>query len=327
MAMTLITRLLCAAFLASIALAGVRADDVVNGQGLLWKVEREGVPASYIFGTMHSSDPRVLAIPERVTRALTKADTLVLELRTTGAEGVDAAQALFQSMLLTDGRKLPDILGAKTYTAVAEALAGHGLPPPILEGIKPWGAYLLLTAPRPRENNGGQAGGRPAQVLDQVLEFHAQDQGIGVAVLETVHDQIAVFSGMAEEDMTQLVRELVAEAADDGLNAHVGAYFETVTERYLAGDLASILVLSRDQIPGSAAGLNARLMRRLIDGRNRRFTERLGETLPAGDTFVAVGALHLPGRTGLLNLLASSGFTVSRVDIVVPRPPATETED
>ncbi len=312
--MTLLSRLLAAALLATIALAGARADDIVNGQGLLWKLERDGVPASYVFGTMHSPDPRVVALPKAVARALVEAETLVLELRTTGADGTAAAQALFQSMLLGDGRKLPDLLGDEAFAAVAEALAAIGLPAPILEGIRPWWAYLLLMAPRPPEGGDGEGEGGPVQVLDQVLELEALDQGMTISVLETVQNQIAVFSGMAEADMVKLVRQIVADAEKGGVDAYVGAYFEAVTERYLAGDLAGILALSREQLPGNDAGLNARLMTRLIDDRNRRFAARLGATLPAGGAFVAVGALHLPGQAGLIALLEAEGYRVTLVE-------------
>jgi len=312
MAMTLLSRLLAGALLATLLLAGARADEVVNGQGLLWKVERDGVAASYVFGTMHSPDARIVALPKAVIRALTEAETLVLELRTTGKDGAAAAQALFQSMLLGDGRKLPAIIGEDTFAAVAEALAQFGLPAAILEGIKPWGAYLLLMAPRPPEDTAST--GERVQVLDQVLEAKALDQGMAIGALETVEDQIAVFSGMEEAEMVELVRQIVADAEGDGLDAYVGAYFEAITERYLAGDIAGIRDLSREQLPSSDEGLNQRLMTRLIDDRNRRFAVRLEDTLPAGGAFVAVGALHLPGEAGLIALLQAEGYRVTLVE-------------
>jgi uncharacterized protein YbaP (TraB family) len=35
------------------------AERMLNGRGLLWKVEREGTQPSWVFGTMHVSDERV----------------------------------------------------------------------------------------------------------------------------------------------------------------------------------------------------------------------------------------------------------------------------
>lgn len=310
--MTLLARLLAGALFATVALAGARADDVVNGQGLLWKVERDGVAASYVFGTLHSPDARVVSLPKAVARALTEAETLVLEMRTTGEAGTAAAQTLFQSMMLGDGRKLPEILGEETFAAVAAALSEIGLPTAILEGFKPWGAYLLVMAPRPDEK--AAAAGEPVQVLDQVLETKAHDQNMTVAALETVEDQIAIFSGMAEADVVELLRRLVTTADMEGVYAYVGSHYEAITERYLAGDIAGILELSREQLPEDDEGLNARLTTLFIDDRNRRFAARLEDTLPAGGAFVAVGALHLPGEAGLIALLQAEGYRVTLVD-------------
>jgi uncharacterized protein YbaP (TraB family) len=53
--------------------------------------------------------------------------------------------------------------------------------------------------------------------------------------------------------------------------------------------------------------------RRLVDDRNQRMVERMQPYLQQGKAFVAVGALHLPGKTGLLERLQQQGYTVTRV--------------
>jgi uncharacterized protein YbaP (TraB family) len=52
------------------------------------------------------------------------------------------------------------------------------------------------------------------------------------------------------------------------------------------------------------------LQDKLIVRRNRLMAERLQPYLQEGNVFVAVGALHLPGEAGLLNLLQQRGYTV-----------------
>jgi uncharacterized protein YbaP (TraB family) len=56
--------------------------------------------------------------------------------------------------------------------------------------------------------------------------------------------------------------------------------------------------------------LAAEFQDRLITRRNRLMAERLQPYLQEGNAFVAVGALHLPGETGLLELLEQRGYTV-----------------
>ena len=307
-ALAIARRLAAAAIVATVALAtGARGEDIVNGHGLLWRIEAPGAPASHLFGTMHSADPRILALPDSAARAFAAADTLVIELHTTGDAGAAAAQALFQSMLLDDDRDLSAMLGERPFAVIAEGLAEKGLPAAIVGKLRPWGAYLMLMAPARGE-------GSEAMVLDQHLEAEALRSGKTVAALETLDEQVAVFAGMAEADMVRLLLAIVEDAAEaGGLAPYIGGFLESVTGHYLDGDLAAILADSRAQLPGGDAALAERLMTRMIDDRNRRFADRLDDALRKGSAFIAVGALHLPGEAGLVALLEDRGFTVSVV--------------
>ena len=63
-----------------------------------------------------------------------------------------------------------------------------------------------------------------------------------------------------------------------------------------------------------AAALNEAMMFDILDGRNRTWMPGLSSELSRGGAFVAVGALHLPGEGGLVELLRGRGFTVTRID-------------
>ena len=89
--------------------------------------------------------------------------------------------------------------------------------------------------------------------------------------------------------------------------------FETMKAAYLAGDLDRLHAMAEAQTAGADPALMALFEDRLIDARNRRMVERLAPHLARGGTFVAVGALHLSGEAGILNLLAKDGWQVRRV--------------
>ena len=55
------------------------AADTVNGKGLLWKIEKPGTRPSYLYGTMHLTDPRVLKLSDAAETAYRGADTVVIE--------------------------------------------------------------------------------------------------------------------------------------------------------------------------------------------------------------------------------------------------------
>ena len=85
-----------------------------------------------------------------------------------------------------------------------------------------------------------------------------------------------------------------------------------LTNAYMKQDLDEMLRLSEerkgnqcDPAPGEEDAL--------IYNRNKAWAEKLPAIMKAAPTFVAVGALHLPGKKGLLNLLKKQGYTVEPV--------------
>jgi uncharacterized protein YbaP (TraB family) len=83
--------------------------------------------------------------------------------------------------------------------------------------------------------------------------------------------------------------------------------------QYLARDIGAMMKAWRDSLakldPRDAAVLNARM----LDERNHRMVRRMKVRLAEGNAFICMGALHLPGKAGILNLLRAQGYTVSVV--------------
>jgi uncharacterized protein YbaP (TraB family) len=159
-----------------------------------------------------------------------------------------------------------------------------------------------------------EPGAAPEPVLDQTIERLARERGARLVALETIDEQVEVFAGMAEADMVRLLERMIAVGAREGeLHAYLDDYFKAVTELYLAGDIGGILEAWRTQLPGDDEALVARLIERLITRRNRTMVERMTALLDEGRAFVAVGAAHLPGEGGVINLLSEAGYTVSPV--------------
>ena len=88
----------------------------------------------------------------------------------------------------------------------------------------------------------------------------------------------------------------------------------TTKALYLEGDIAMLLPLVRAYAPQTYDGKgHAEFQELLIAGRNRIMAGRAADHLEKGNAFMAVGALHLPGETGLIALLRQRGFTLEPV--------------
>ena len=88
---------------------------------------------------------------------------------------------------------------------------------------------------------------------------------------------------------------------------------EDLKRLYLAGDLEA--VFRRSYEPARRLGPKSMLavIERLLDDRNAVMVERMTPLLKEGNAFIAVGAAHLPGRAGVLQMLVDQGYKVTRV--------------
>ena len=264
-------------------------------QGLLWKIESAGAAPSYLFGTIHVSDPRVTVLPPPVRQTFEAAATFTMELK---FEPGNALQ-LANRMLYLDGRELPAVIGAALYEKVAAVAPTIGVPAEVLRRFKPWAVALLLIMPQSDAEN----------ILDNRLYQLALAQKKGVFELETVDEQVEAFEGLAESDQIALLRSAVAN------RERLPARVQRLIDAYLRRDLAEFMRISDEDAAGDPAmkRLNAAFMERLLDARNVRMAERMESQLKSGRAFVAIGALHLYGERGVLARLASRGYRVSRV--------------
>jgi len=261
-------------------------------RGILWRIDAAGVPPSFLFGTLHSDDPRVTVLPAEVKTAFERARSFTLEMVTD--DGTLATMA--KLMYFDDGRTLPALLGDTLYAQTRKVLRAEGLPHEGIERQKPWVIVMMLSAPRPRHG----------LFLDLSLHAQASAQSKRIYGLETVAEQLAVFNDLPMPDQIALLRDTLE------MHRHARAQLEELTLAYLARDLERIMAIADRRRPADARVYDA-LMRRLLTERNTRMAERMRARLNEGDAFIAIGAAHLPGRDGLLYLLERDGYRVSPV--------------
>jgi len=261
-------------------------------QGLLWKISAPGVKSSYLFGTIHSDDARVTALPEPVIRALDASDRFAMEAL------IDADGLIFmaQEMFFNDGRTLEQVIGKELFAKSVAALTAHGVPAVAVEKQKPWAVMMALAMPRPKTG----------EFLDLILEQRAKRLNKPVIGLETIGEQVAVFNDLPLPDQTALLKEAVR--AQPELENDI----EKLIVAYLARDLVVLEKLSEKHNLQDERIFHT-VMDRLFTQRNHRMAERMQPMLKQGGSFIAVGAAHLAGKHGLLNLVEKAGYRVTPV--------------
>ena len=114
---------------------------------------------------------------------------------------------------------------------------------------------------------------------------------------------------MSEPDQLALLRHAVET------HHELTAQTEKLLQAYLQRDLGLMWQIGEADVVGrpELRPLKQVFDQRLLYDRNARMIERMQPQLKTGAAFIAVGALHLYGDRGLLNLLARDGYRITRV--------------
>ncbi|WP_269931913.1 TraB/GumN family protein [Aminobacter sp. HY435] len=281
------------------------ARKTLNGEGLLWKLEKPGQRPSWLYGTMHVTDPRVTTLEPAAQKAFDGAHTLVME--TTDVLDPKAMMASLMKqpelMMFTDATTLPSLLSPEDAKIVNAALEARGIPAASIVRMKPWMLSSMVALPACELNR--KASGAP--VLDILLAQQAKAAGKQVKGLETAADQLSAMASLPMEFHIQGLVETLK------LGSRMDDVIETMVVLYQRGDTGMFWPLVRNVLPSGASDDSgyAAFEEAMVTTRNKTMAERAAPILDQGDVFMAVGAMHLPGPDGLVELFRKAGYTVS----------------
>jgi uncharacterized protein len=278
--------------------------------GKLFLLSRAGSKPSYVFATLHLSDPRITSFSPRLRAALMDSKIVALEFVETGAvlRGVIANNgAKWRRVTVAGDNQRADGLLDKTDFAHLEALADRkGHAKSAVHTFKPSVLALLLDLP-------SCATGLPGATtyVDELVADIARKNKIPMVGLESMIEQLEVLDGLPRETSRDLLTAILRQAdrAED--------IVETMVARYTEGDIGGSLawLRSAEPIPGvKQAQIPQAFVDRLITVRNQRMRDRALPLLERGGAFIAAGAAHLPGKEGLLSLFESAGFKVEAIE-------------
>ena len=187
---------------------------------------------------------------------------------------------------------------------IEKLITGLGYPAEFAHHLKPWFLAILTALPHCEAER--EALNLPE--VDQFLAQTARDLGVKVIGLETAEEQLDAIAHLRPEVAATL---LTLAARDPGVNDDL---YATMLRLYRESRPAEILAVS-DALGGlsdSERAAQDEFMRALLQGRNAIMAERAAPLLASGGAFIAVGALHLAGKTGSRPRRARTGRTSSR---------------
>jgi uncharacterized protein YbaP (TraB family) len=281
-----------------------------NANAIFWRVEKAGTAPSHLFGTVHLTDERVHRLSPAVQAALTGARRLVLELDDLSpdamAQQIAKSPQLAGLMMFTDGRRLDQLLGGTDFATLSQALSRSGVPSQAVGVFRPWMVTLMLAISE-CEQHRMKSG---LLSLDARLAKETEKRGLKALGLETVASQLTAMAAVPEPDQVEVLKSTVRyyHRVDD--------FIETMVQLYQRRELGALwpLQLALAEKVGVARQAFDSYERALLTTRNLGMRDAAVPHLAEGRAFIAVGALHLPGKNGLVSLLRGAGYVVTALE-------------
>jgi hypothetical protein len=278
-----------------------------NSNALLWRIERADTPVSYLFGTMHLTDDRINKLSPAVETALGGARRLILEVGDLSGASLAKAFAMARELIMfTGGRRLEHLLSEAEFAKVAGVLERAGFPGEVAGAFRPWVATLMLALSDCERRRAGEG----LLPLDARLAKHASARGVEVTGLESLLQQFRAMADVPEADQVEMLRASLRtyDRIDDVV--------ETTVQLYLARQLGAVWPFQLALAEGVGVSPQAfkSAEQSLVFSRNLGMRDKAVEALAEGGVLIAVGALHLPGKQGLVALFREAGYTLTPVE-------------
>ena len=253
----------------------------------------------YLAGSIHMLPANDAELPPGFARAYAESSKLVMELDLARFDPMEALAWMTEHGTLPAGTTLRGVLGEPRYGRVSAAAASLGMPMTGLDSLAPWVVGIEITD-LAYEHEGFD----PEQGVEEQLVRRAQTDRKPTAGLETLSEELGSLSSLSSADQVRLLDQTVDDLKD------LKSDLREVTGAWRTGDakrLAGLLSSEYSAFPS--------LYKPLVTDRNRRWMPQVEELLKSQDNvLVVVGALHLVGEGGLLELLRGKGYTMTQLN-------------
>lgn len=278
--------------------------EIAHGQGRIWKIEGDDIQPSYVFGTFHIADSKVLDIPPAVEQAFVDSPIAAFEYDYDPAKE-EENRIDRERYKLPEGTTLRGVVGAQVYGDLTNIIKGLGYWKPNNE-LKPWVMWDIFGGARGTFYRNDDDSDSGAVVLDGWLQNRARDEGKTVVGLESVEEGFVKYDTIPMDQQVAMLKALV----DHYHQQRQGA---PIVQAYVDGDLALLAAIDEEMWSRYPEDVAAMLEFRILTNRNHIFVERALPHMREDSTFIAVGAAHLPGEEGVLRLFEQRGYTVTRL--------------
>lgn len=277
-----------------------------NAKAFFWEVRSPGGEVQgYLLGSIHVLTEDFFPLRNEIEAAYSASDVLLVEVNLSGGDLARATQRIYRVALYSGKETLKDNVSRETYELLDQRLKGLKLGS--VEGykrMKPWMVAMLIL-----QSELSKMGLNPDFGVDKYfMDRVEKDKSKRIEELEGLDFQLEIFLGMTQEEGEQFLLSSLKEV--DVMKKEL----RHLLESWKNGDTVSmerILNESNKDYPGLEA-----FGKKFIDDRNVRMVGKIKEFFLRDKTrkyFIVVGAAHMIGKMGIVQLLIDSGFQVKQL--------------
>lgn len=286
-----------AVLLVSLLAISAQAQHADENNTLLWKISGSGLEKpSYLFGTIHMLCADDAVLSSNMKKAISECDEVYFEV---DMDNLFEMIGAIGKMKMTGDTTLQDLLSKEDYKKVKNYFESKSsmLPFSMLETFKPiLAASTLEEGSMPCENTA---------MMEQVIMQEAKQHDKKIKGLETMAYQAGVLDSIPYKlQAQQLVNYIDSASTGNQEDKQMKEMFDA----YKKQDLKKLEDLMVETDAGMASFTDI-----LLYHRNQNWVKKLKSLMLEKSLVIAVGAGHLPGEKGVINLLRKEGYTVTPV--------------
>jgi uncharacterized protein len=274
-----------------------KTSSAFDANTLLWRISGKNLAKpSYIFGTMHMICADDIELSDSLKDAIKNSDKVYLEL---DMDDMWQMMSAMMHMNMKGDTTLSDLLSPEDYKKVKAYFKEHSsmIPFSLMEKYKPLLVESMIMEQSSACDN--------MIVIEKLVMDEAKQNDKEIKGLETFDYQLGIFDKIPYKMQAQQLVKMVNDA--DSGKTDDEKEIKVLTEAYRKQEINKM-----DELTKSDPGIGEFTDILLYD-RNANWSKKLQELMHNNSLVVAVGAGHLPGKKGVLNLLREAGYTVEPV--------------
>ena len=267
----------------------------VTKNALLWEVKsKDGKTTSYLYGTMHLMDADLFYFPKKLEKLLLKSDVLCMEIANVNDPDLSPDALFMINETLAD--YFSDLQMDSIYRwAEKSMLMNKEQFNTNFNKAKPFLLMQFLLQSSLPENS---------KSYEKEFENLAKNNKKTITGLESVTEQLNLFTSFSKNEQTEMVMSSLREEAE------AKSSFEQMQQIYLTQNLDNLYAFMKKESDSPIA--NSRVF---LENRNQKWIPQMERMMENKSVFFAVGAAHLGGQEGVIELLIKKGYTLTPIKL------------